>query len=52
MENDSQENIINVTIKTKCYNYWFIDNPLYFLSLWITIILIISISISEYHKNV
>lgn len=51
MEN-LQKDIIDIPFKTKFYNFWFIKNPLCFLTLWVLIILIISISISEYHKNV
>ena len=56
MDIENQEIIIKIPLRSKCYEFWFIEHPLYFLWLWLLSILLISILlisilISEFNKK-
>ena len=46
----NQEKDTKIPLKTKCYEFWFINNPLCFLWLWLLSALVFTLIISEYYK--
>jgi len=47
---ESQEVIIKVPLKSKCFEFWFEKHPICFLWMWLLSVLIGSVLISEFHK--
>jgi hypothetical protein len=47
----NEDILVKILLKSRCYEFWFIKHPLYFLWVWLLSVLIMSIIISEYYKN-
>jgi len=51
MDIESQDILVKIPLKTKCFEFWFEKHPLCFLCLWIIMMLTTAITISELAKN-
>ena len=47
----NEDILVKIPLKSRCYEFWFIKHPLFFLWVWLLSVLIMSIIISEYYKN-
>lgn len=48
---NNEDNNIDISLKTRLYEFWFIKHPICFLWLWLLLILLFSIIFSEYYKK-
>ena len=48
---ENQEIIVKISLRSKCYEFWFINHPICFLWIWLLSVLTFSIIFSEFHKK-
>ena len=51
MDIENQKIIVKISLKSKCYEFWFIKHPICFLWIWLLSVLTFSIIFSEFHKK-